>query len=405
VAWLALAATSSAQTAAPYTLATRIDLRNYAQDYPWAAQDTRLVSAGDLNADGVPDLAMTTPGRWYTYVVGPNGTFAFGTYPQGGTSIGIAAGEFNGDGRSDLAIGIENTVLINFGNGSGGFDGGPQVPVGSIGPYSRITDIAAADFDRDGRTDLAVVDTDPLNDVRTSTVNGALVYHRNSIALLRGAANGQFVPDPQRSRLVVPAFPLRTRSDDFNGDGRPELVTENNNSVLVHYNQAAGGFAANTYSAFPGGLAPQVDVIATATTDFDGDGRRDLAALHSYPTATTTGGFYRVQLFRNVPHASLPFVLSPQSQEIELAHPAGSLAVADFNGDGRQDLIVGLETGGAATLALYAGRGDFTFDAPIYYNGGFDAGAIAVGDFSGDGKPDIAVVDCSHGAFVMLRHD
>jgi hypothetical protein len=401
---LAAAAPVQSQTAAPYSEAVRIVLTSYTQDYPWAAQDTRLLVAGDFNADGAADVAMSTPGRWYTFTVDPGWAFTPHIFQPGGQSTGIAAADFNGDGKGDLAVGLADTVAVNYGDGSGGFTGGPQLAMGSIGPNSRITDIAAADFDRDGKIDLAVVDTDPLNDSRTHPGGNPPIYHRNSVALMRGTSGGNFVADPVRPRLLAPEFPLRTRSEDFNGDGRPELLLENHNTVKLLFNGSNGGFAAANLDIFPGGLPPQVDVIGSAAGDFNGDGRRDLAALASFPPANALGGFYRVNFYRNAPDPNRPFALVADVNEIALPHAATSIAVIDFNGDGRSDVVVGLEAAGAKSLALYAGRGDFSFDPPLYFNGGFDAGAIAVGDFNGDTKPDIAVVDCA-GAFVVLRHD
>ena len=119
---LAVTAPAAAQTA-PYTQAARIETG--ARNYPWAAADTHLVVTGDLNSDGIPDLAAATPGVWFTLLVRPDGSFPLSRYDQqGSSSSGIAAGDFNGDGRGDLAVGITDKVLINYGNGSGGFDGG-----------------------------------------------------------------------------------------------------------------------------------------------------------------------------------------------------------------------------------------------------------------------------------------
>ncbi|MCQ4166244.1 FG-GAP repeat domain-containing protein [Tahibacter harae] len=407
-ALLALAAATPAwaQTAAPYSVAARIELTGYTRNFPWAAADTHLLVAGDLNADGVADLAAATPGVWFTLIVAPDGSFPLAVYRQeDSSSSGIAAADFNNDSKGDLAIGLADRVLINYGNGSGGFTGGPQVAVGSVGPNALITDIAAADFNRDGYVDLAVVDADPLNDARTHGSGGNIIRHRESIALLRGTSDGSVAADPVRPRLPAPQFPLRARREDFNGDGRPELLVGSNDTISLLFNESSSGFAAASLPLYPGGLHAQVDVIASAGGDFNGDGRRDLAAISTFPTANAVGGYYRVHLYRNAPHPSLPYTLTPEINEIALPHPAGALVVTDFNGDTYADVVVGFESAGAHTLAFYAGRNNFTFDPPRYFDGGFDAGAMAVADFNNDGKPDIAVMDCSGGAFVILRHD
>lgn len=409
-ALLALAAATPAwaQDAAPYSVAARIELSGYARNFPWAAADTHLLLAGDLNADGIADLAAATPGVWFTLLVAPDGSFPLAVYRQEeSSSSGIAAADFNNDSNGDLAVGLADKVLINYGNGNGGFSGGPQIAVGSVGPNALITDIAAADFNLDGQIDLAVVDADPLNDARTHGSGGNLVRHRESIALLRGTSDGSFVADPVRPRLPAPQFPLRVQREDFNGDGRPELLVGNNDSVSLLFNENGGGLAAASLPLYPGGLHPQVDVVASAGGDFNNDGRRDLAAISTFPTANELGGHYRVHLYRNIPQSQpgRPYTLAPEINEIALPHPAGSLLVTDFNGDTYADIVVGFESAGTRSLAFYAGRNNFSFDPPRYFNGGFDAGAMVVADFNGDSKPDIAVMDCSGGAFVILRHD
>lgn len=405
VAAFALAVSSAAWPQnAPYAVAARIETSGNGLNFPWAAADTHMFVAGDFNSDGSSDLVAAAPGFWATIAVNVNGTFSMTPHPQGGVSTGIAAANFNG-GSGDVVIGYADQALVYYGNGANAFTDGPQVALGSIGPNSRVTDIAVADFDRDGKLDVAAVDTDPLNDTRFYPGGSGIIYHRNTIALLRGTNGGGLVPDPVRPRLAAPQFPLRARAEDFDGDGRPELLIENNNTVNLLFNPSGGGFASAYQPLYPGGLAPQVDVIASASGDFNNDGRRDLAAISSYPATSLPGTVYRVNLFRHGTHPTLPFTLTPDLNEIALAYPATSLAVADFNGDTFSDVIVGLEAAGTKTLAFYAGRNDFTFDPPIYFNGGFDAGAMAVGDFNVDGKPDIAVVDASGGAFVILRHE
>lgn len=403
---LAAATPAWAQTTAPYSVAARIELTGFARNFPWAAADTHLLVAGDLNADGVADLAAATPGIWFTLIVAPDGTFPLAVYRQeNSSSSGIAAADFDNDGIGDLAVGIDGKVLINYGNGNGGFDGGPQVSVGSAGPNALITDIAAADFNLDGHIDLAVVDADPLNDMRLHGSGSSLIKHRESIDLLRGTVGGGFDTNPERQRLPAPPFPLRVQHEDFNGDTRPELLVGNSNTISLLFNEVSGGLAGTTRPLFPGGLDAQVDVVASASGDFNSDGKRDLAAISTFPTANELGGYYRVHLYRYTNQGAQPYTLTPEINEIALPHPAGSLVVTDFNGDTYADIIVGFESAGARTLAFYAGRNNFTFDPPRYFDGGFDAGAMAVADFNSDSKPDIAVMDCSGGAFVILRHD
>src|SRR5438132_377175 len=68
-----------------------------------------------------------------------------------------------------------------------------------------------------------------------------------------------------------------------------------------------------------------------------------------------------------------------------------SLAVGDFNGDGRPDLAVA--NNGSTNVSVLLGNGDGTFQNAFGYGAGTGPGSVAVGDFNGDGKPDLAVAN------------
>jgi hypothetical protein len=70
-----------------------------------------------------------------------------------------------------------------------------------------------------------------------------------------------------------------------------------------------------------------------------------------------------------------------------------SLAVADFNGDGNLDIVVANDSSNPSTVSVYLGNGDGTFQPPINSNTTSFNTFVVVGDFNGDGKPDIAVID------------
>src|SRR5205807_548270 len=112
------------------------------------------VALGDFNGDGKPDLATANNGSANVSVLLGDGSGTFGAstgFPAGDHPDGIAAGDFNGDGKLDLATAnaASGDVSVLLGNGSGGF-GAPA----SFGVGSFPTAVAVGDFNRDGRLDL-----------------------------------------------------------------------------------------------------------------------------------------------------------------------------------------------------------------------------------------------------------
>ena len=181
------------------------------------------VAVGDLNGDGKLDLAIATQStNGVTILLGNgDGTFTPTSGPAptvGKQPQGIVAGDFNGDGKLDLAItnAADNTVTILLGNGDGTFTqaSGSPIAVGTA-PYA----IVAADFRANGKLDLAVVNSGS-----------------NNVTLLLGNGDGTFAQAPA-SPFPVGKAPYSLVVGDFNSSGRPGLAVANSTdgtiSVLV----------------------------------------------------------------------------------------------------------------------------------------------------------------------------
>jgi len=176
------------------------------------------VAVGDFNGDGKPDLAVTNPASNSVSILLGNGdgTFQVGTsFPVVGISPeSVAVGDFNGDRKSDLAVTnpASNSVSILLGNGDGTFQVGTSFPVVGISPES----VAVGDFNGDGKSDLAV--TNPAS---------------NSVSILLGNGDGTF--QVGTSFPVVGISPESVAVGDFNGDGKSDLAVTNSasNSVSV----------------------------------------------------------------------------------------------------------------------------------------------------------------------------
>ena len=198
----------------------------------------------------------------------------FQPFPVGSSGSPIAAGDFNGDGRLDLAVvSGSNDVSILLGNGDGTFQPGGTYSVGATADA-----IVAGDFNGDGKLDLAVVDEIAYG------VPGA-------VSVLLGNGDGTF--QPARS-YTVGSTPSAIAAGDFNGDGRLDLAVadESSNAISVLLGNGDGTFQSAVQYAV--GSNP----VAMAVGDFTGNGRLDLAVRELLSTtpfrcywATATGRF------------------------------------------------------------------------------------------------------------------
>jgi FG-GAP-like repeat/Putative metal-binding motif/FG-GAP repeat len=277
-------------------------------------------------------------------------------FPVEADPYDLEVADFNGDGRPDLAVanGTAGTISILLRRAGGGFaQEGAALPAGS-----GTNGVAAADFNSDGRPDLA--------SSNYSSGNGT-VFLRNPTAGFSPDGNGYPVPGPSS---VVAA--------DFTGDRQPDLAfgSTATDSTYVFTRNAGAGFSAEG-GAYPG-TGHRTDLVAA---DFNGDGRLDLAS------ANHTGGTVSI-LLRNP--ANNGFIAG---QDITIGPQALKLTAADFNGDGRVDLAA--TSYGADIVALLLGQGNGTFVAEpgSPYGVGDAPYGVAAGDFNRDGAVDLAVAN------------
>ncbi len=335
---------------------------------------------GDFNGDGIPDLALlwstnSFSGGPYSVTIffgGANGTFTTGpTTAVTGMQLyssSMIAGDFNGDGKTDLAMLNSSTgygtsnVTVMLGNGDGTF-AAPQTTQGyNPGPVGGDVvqgSMVAADFNGDGKMDLAVV--------------GGLVGS-GEVTIFLGKGDGTFT-SMGTSYGYSSSFNV-IAAGDFNGDGVPDLVVANyfapsGATVLL-------GKGDGTFTALPTQIPVNTFVDSIAVGDFNSDGVTDLAFGYS-------GG---VGVFLGNGDGSFK-----QATGSPFAGAGLSLVAGDFNQDGKLDLA-GLDTYNDQ-IDLLIGAGDGTFAAYVTtpnVSRGTGLFALVAGDFDSDGVPDLAML-------------
>ena len=220
-----------------------------------------------------------------------------------------------------------------------------------------------------------------------------------AVAVLFGAAPAIAAPIFTTPGDVTGRVPLSVVVGDFNGDGRQDLVTANAgaDSVSVRLGNGSGSVGDGTFTAAAASPATGSFPFSVAVGDFNGDGRRDLV------TANMNAGTVSVLLGNGVGSTgdgTFTAAASPATG----ASPR-SVAVGDFNGDGRQDLATA--NANASTVSVLLGNGsgstgDGTFTAAASPVTGSGPQSVAVGDFNGDGRQDLATANFSAGTVSVL---
>jgi hypothetical protein len=328
----------------------------------YTPHSTNSLVAGDFNGDGTLDLAVST-GATLSILLGKgDGTFTVTTFPTTAQFVGtLVAGDFNGDGTLDLAFPdpSHNLVHVLLGNGDGTFTEVSTVAVGGNPVWS-----AAADFNGDGKLDLAVVNRGGGN-----------------VSILLGNGDGTFTRKPS---VKVGTKPNAITVADFNGDGKLDLAVVNSgsNNVSILLGKGDGTFALKSSPVT--GASP----FGIVASDFNGDGKVDLAVTNQCGNATHCNpqAFGSISVMLGAGDGT--FTLT--SKVLTDYHKPLGIAVGDFNADGKIDLaVVGLSESSALVIP---GNGKGGFGDPVGMNGFAPplAGSVAVGDFNGDGRLDFA---------------
>jgi Flp pilus assembly secretin CpaC len=333
-----------------------------------------FVVTGDLNLDNFQDLVVAnfTDGTLSVFLGDGLGTFntpSIVTVGKGPTWI--ATGNFNAKtntgGIIDLAVAnqVDNTISILLGNGDGTFTAAPSSPL-VLPSGASPTSIAVGDFNKDGFSDLAVVN-----------------MAANTISIFLGNGDGTFKTP---TTIVTGSAPTSIVAGAFNPSA-PSIIdlavtNSTDNTLEIFVGNGDGTFQKGvTYAT---GVTPNY----VAAADVDVDGILDLVVTDSgVATSSNTVG-NSVSVFLGNGDGTF---IKPGSTRLDF--PAGtnptSITIADFNADGLPDLAV--TATGDNSFALLLGAGGGLFNSPIEVPVGTTPDSGATADFNGDGLPDLAI--------------
>jgi uncharacterized protein (TIGR03437 family) len=355
---------------------------------------------GDFNGDDLPDLIVAGSQALFVPGDGTGRLETAASIPLPKSLSALVTGDFNNDAIPDVAglayvDGLSYNLSLLFGDGTGRFrDSGLSLTV------QGQSACAAADFNGDGKLDLAVSN-----------------YSQDMVAVYLGDGTGRFASGMLASRTPRPLFLL---ASDFNGDGKPDLavVSQAPGSVAVLLNDGTAHFSA----------APSVSVESEPyfllAEDFNRDGRRDLVVLKRTPgqfqylLGDGTGRFLNLggrdiyggsrAAVADLNQDGLPDLVAVNLQGTAVylnnggngfgnplnvnAPGGGALNLADFNNDGKPDLIAFGQEGGQGRIFIALGEGNARFQTALTQTNTPPVGAnAALADLNGDGKLDLAL--------------
>ena len=383
----------------------------------------------DVNSDGILDIVTANGFPGNEFVTGGEGVSVLlgngdGTFKPARTVLAtgnpssVLVGDFNGDGKPDIVIAFDSefgfgvtTLSIFRGNGDGTFQAATAIPIPFFAAFTPanvvgVSSLAAADFNGDGRLDLAL----GVSAVTTNAVTGGSPFAVYDVEVLLNHGDGTFTAVETSLDSVSEPQPLVVA--DFDGDGHLDLIASDSTVLL--------GNGDGTFHTIPSSNGVFGSFQASGLVgDFNGDGRLDIATTVGGPTAGHILPAPQSAMFFGAPGATFAgpvtsnFISSitavtNNGLTTSVTRNGDNWAAADFNGDGELDIA------GFREVSYGLGNGQFnatfnTYDFVSSLHFEEFAGAfvppelIAAGDLDGDGAPDLIALGDGNTVQVALN--
>ncbi len=327
-----------------------------------------LSPAADWTGDGRPDVIVGEQGnlvtQFWLYVNQADGSFPRQAAGRAGSQIhDLVDGDFNGDGLLDLAVASDQGLLFH-GDGQGHFSSGPVLSLPGI-----AEGVGRGDFNEDGLLDLV-------------------------FSIPRASQAHVFLADGSGAYLLSRVLGIHDRAvdvADVDGDGHLDLgFVWGRDGPTIYFGDGAGDFPSRTFPPYQTGTPRSL-----ALADLNGDGWLDVSVVGDAPPDYRLG------------RVSISINRSGRSFTVGERHALSSgpqiVEAFDADGDGILDLACATQTG--SNVRVFRGRGDGTFEDPPYSFGCGNstyAKRMAIADFDGDRRPDLMVATEVSGDLSLL---
>lgn len=332
-----------------------------AQEHSLGDRDPQHLAAGDVTGDGKLDVLATARGGGLTYLIGLPGDTFRGRYFNAGTTLTHPPSasllfDFNGDGRADQVTIAQNPGEVLIWRATGSTSLQGYKTVHGIAGQPEA--IACGDLNGDGRQDLVVADL------------------TGNVWVLFGKTGTSF--DPPRS-FPAGAGARSLALADVTGDGRLDAVVATSSGVQLLVGAGAAGFSS------PSQIVAQTGLGLVCAGELNGDGLSDLVVISPATNGSTAG---TAQILYATGQG-----LFQAGASVALGASPNAAALRDIDRDGVADLVV---TNGAENdVSIFPGRRGQAFAPVRRFPTGLNSYGLVVADLNGDGCLDIVTSNCS----------